>query len=615
MKFSIVTFILLSISQILNAQVQNEYVVSFENAVHHEAQIKATFPNIQPGTFSVRMSRTSPGRYALHEFAKNVYDVKVTDGSGNELLYTRPNLHQWDITGHDGTVIVTYTLFGDRADGTYSQIDETHAHLNIPATFMYAPMLRERPVKVTFNNRQDLNWKIATQLIILGGDSFLAPNLDYFMDSPVELSNHTIRSFNVTSGNAEYEIKLALHHEGTEEEADQYIAQIEQVVLEQQKIFGDLPNFEYGEYVFLACYLPHVSGDGMEHRNSTVLTSTTALANDTTYRNLGTVSHEFFHAWNIERIRPGSLEPFDYEEANLSGELWFGEGFTSYYDDLVLCRAGIITPETFIQNLTRTYNYVWNSPALAYYNPIEMSKKAPFYDAATSIDAMNRTNTFVSYYSYGSMLALALDLSLRSDKDELTLDDYMKLLWTKYGKTNTFYTIENLYLTLREYAGETLADNFFENYIYDSKVPNLKKGLNSMAYFLKSNAKKAYMGLALKFNDQDMAVITDYVKKNSPAYKAGLTKGDVLLAIGNQTFSTQEQYEAVLAGLKPGKEVMVTYLRRGEEKKAEVRLAENPTKEIVPYTKPTEKALLNRAKWLNIVEAEETEVPQEEEKN
>ncbi|WP_378175702.1 M61 family metallopeptidase [Aquimarina sp. SS2-1] len=578
-------------------QVRNEYQISFENAVHHEANVKAIFSNLESGTISLRMSRTSPGRYALHEFAKNVYDVKITDSRGKDVTVTRPNPYQWDVSGHDGTLNVSYTLFADRADGTYSQIDETHAHLNIPATFMYIPTLKDRPVQVTYLVREDLNWKVATQLIPLGGNKFLAPNLQYFMDSPAEISNHTIKEYTLESRGTEYIIRLALHHQGTEEEADQYFEQIKLIVDQEKAVFGDFPNFDYGEYTFLACYMPNVSGDGMEHRNSTVLTSTRSLADGGMKKNIGTVAHEFFHAWNVERIRPISLEPFDFEKTNMSGELWFAEGFTSYYTNLILCRAGIITQDEYIEGLSKTYNYVWNSPALQYYNPIEMSYQAPFVDAATSVDPTNRENTFVSYYSYGSMLGLALDLALR-DEDDLNLDDYLKLVWTKYGKTEIPYTIENLFFTLREYAGESFADDFFEQYIFDSQTPDFKKLLGSVAIYPKTDSKKAYLGCEIKFNEDDNAVISEYVRKGTPAYIAGLEKDDIIIAIDNQSFSDIDQFNEVLNKYKPGKKATIVYRRLGEEKKVLVKLDVSPEVEITQFSKPGKKALLKRENWL-----------------
>ena len=112
------------------------YEVSFDNREHHEANIAVTFAGVPAGALEVRMPRSSPGRYALHEFAKNVFDVRITSGAGQELPAERPNLHQWIVSGHDGTVIVTYRVFGDRTDGTYLSVDAAHAHMNMPATVM-----------------------------------------------------------------------------------------------------------------------------------------------------------------------------------------------------------------------------------------------------------------------------------------------------------------------------------------------------------------------------------------------------------------------------------------------------------------------------------------------
>src|SRR6056300_676955 len=188
-------FFLLSYNII--AQVSSSYTISFDNAVHHEAVVTATFKNLEADDVDFTMSRSSPGRYALHEFIKNIYSVKVTDGKGNELKVTRPNPYSWKVAGHDGTIKVSYILFGNMGDGTYSQIDETHAHLNIPATFIYMPSLENEGIQVTFNVRNDLNWKVATQLKHLEDNTYYAKNLQYFMDSPTEISNYSIRSFDV----------------------------------------------------------------------------------------------------------------------------------------------------------------------------------------------------------------------------------------------------------------------------------------------------------------------------------------------------------------------------------------------------------------------------------
>ena len=457
----------------------------------------------------------------FHEFAKNVYNVVATDSKGNPLTITRPNPYQWDVSGHDGTIQISYTLFANRGDGTYSQIDETHAHLNIPATFMFVPELSDRDITVDFKVREDLNWKVATQLPVVSDNTYSAPNLQYFMDSPTEISNFSVREFEVESNNKKQTVKFVLHHNGTEAELDTYWEKVKKIVLAEKNVFGELPKFDFGTYTFLACYVPNASGDGMEHRNSTILTDREGLAEGGMEGNIGTVSHEFFHAWNVERIRPKSLEPFDFTEANMSGELWFAEGFTSYYTNLLLCRAGIISPTAYVEGLTGTFNYVWNSPARNFFNPIEMSYQAPFVDAATSVDPVNRDNTFISYYSYGSVLGLALDLSLR--QKNLNLDDYMKLVWKNYGQKESPFTIENLHKTLNAYAGADFGNQFFDNYIYQSAMPDYAPLFKSVGVLVKQEATNPFFGASVSTKDDGTAVIDRNVTLDGPAYMAGLS--------------------------------------------------------------------------------------------
>ena len=575
----------------INAQVSTTYEVSFENAIHHEAEIVATFTNLKTKETEFRMSRTSPGRYALHEFVKNVYNVKVTDGNGKELNATRPDPYSWKVSGHNGTIKVSYTLFANHGDGTYTQVDETHAHLNMPATFMYVPELRDKEMQVTFNVREDLNWKVATQLKPIKDNTYYARDLQYFMDSPTEISNYGLRSFDVDGQS----IHLVLHHNGTEAELDQYFESVKKVVLQQKAVFGELPKFDYGNYYFLACYMPNVSGDGMEHRNSTVIPSTRSLANGGMARNIGTVSHEFFHCWNVERIRPKSLEPFDFENADMSGELWFAEGFTSYYTGLILCRAGLNSQEDYIKGLVGTFNYVWNSPGRNFFNPIEMSYQAPFVDAARSVDEVNRGNTFISYYSYGSALGLALDLALR--EKGLNLDDYMKLVWTVFGKVEDPYTVEGLHKALIKYAGADFGNDFFNKYVYKSEMPEMKRLFDSVGVSLTRDADKAWFGSSVRDGK-----ISGYPTIGSPAYKAELDKEDAIKSIGNFVLSDSLSFNDALKNFKPNDKVKVVFERFGEQKETEVTFVSDPSYTITVLEAnglvPTEAQKANREAWL-----------------
>ena len=583
-----IAFLFLSLS--LQAQT-NSYTISFDNAVHHEAIVKATFPEVKSKTLRVQMSRSSPGRYAIHEFAKNVYGFKATNGAGEALEIKRDDPYSWIITNTDGIINIEYILFANRGGGTYSQVDLTHAHLNMPATFVYAETLQERPIEITFNARNDLGWKVATQLKHKEGNTFSAPNLYYFMDSPTEISDYREREFQVDGQT----VKFVLHDPNPESDFDTYWERVQAIVLQEKEVFGELPTYDFGEYTFLACYAPNVSGDGMEHRNSTILTDTETLAEGGMEWNIGTVSHEFFHSWNVERIRPADLEPFQFDQANMSNSLWFAEGFTSYYTNLILERAGVISAEDYVKGLNGTFNYVWNSPALQYFNPIEMSNQAPFVDAATSVDPVNRENMFISYYSYGSVLGLALDLSLR-EKD-LNLDDFMQLMWKRFGKTEVAYTVENIEATLADYAGAEFAQDFFGKYIYKSNMPDYKNLFEQVGLQLNRATAKPYFGASFSETSNGLEISRNTFK-GSPAYQADLDKGDLITSIDGVAMTSNDAFKELLSNKNIDDVLQVTFERFGEEHKTEVRLTADPTFTIAIDNNAKKEAVKAREAWL-----------------
>lgn len=581
----------------IQAQTFNRYEISFDNRVHHEAQIKVTFSKLEQKVLQVRMSRSSPGRYAVHEFAKNVYNVKATDGKGNELDVLRPNPHQWDVSGHNGTVVFEYTLYANRAGGTYSGVDETHAHLNIPATFVWARNYRHRPVRVKFNLPEGSNWKVATQLKSLGKNTYEAKDNYYFMDSPVEIADLHIRERKIDGQN----IRLALHTPATDAEVDTYFDEVIKIVEQQAAVFGELPKFDHGEYTFLSCYVPNASGDGMEHRNSTFVVSSKPLDWPLGNTSMGTISHEFFHAWNVERIRPASLEPFDFEDANMSGELWFAEGFTSYYTDLIRARSGNMTKEQYVNGLGRSVSYVMNAPGRKYFNPIEMSYRAPFVDAAASIDPDNNSNIFISYYTYGSVIGLALDMSLRSMDDSKSLDGYMQHVWKTHGKSEIPYSVRDLEARLDEYAGESFAKDFFRKHIFNSEMPDYQALFVNMGVtFENSNPGQITLGGNIRLND-GVGQMTGNALVGSPLYKAGIESEDKIISIAGKRMEDVEgrlDIQEVLKQYKPGDRIEIGINRWGKKMNKVVTLAENKNRVTATDKNASPTAQKRREDWL-----------------
>jgi predicted metalloprotease with PDZ domain len=586
--------LLLTSAAAIQAQTTTQYQISFDNAVHHEAEVEIHYTNLEDKVLEVRMSRTSPGRYALHEFAKNVYSVSAVDEHGDELNITRPNPHQWNVSGHNGTVTFRYTLFANRGDGTYSQIDETHAHLNIPATFAWARNYEHRPIEIEIDIRENLNWKIATQLQHQENNRYFAPDLAYFLDSPVEIADFFLREETVGGQN----IRMALHTQASDEEVDEYFGNVMAILESQSRVFGELPDFDYGEYTFLNCYMPNASRDGMEHRNSTVVTNSKPFDEPLGDTSIGTVSHEFIHIWNVERIRPASLEPFDFEKANMSGELWFAEGFTSYYTGLILARAGIQTPEQYVEGLAGGLNSVINSPARNYFNPIEMSYQAPFVDAAQSVDPVNRDNTFISYYTYGSVLGLALDLSLRELEDGKNLDDFMKLMWQRYGVPEIPYTIRDLQAALADYTGLEFANTFFSRYIYDSQMPDYEQLLASVGVaFKEANPDVASLGTPIEV-ENGRGILQSNAIIGSPIYEAGIEQGDSIISIGGRSLNDAESIESALAGFEPGEVVEIEFERLGEQMTVQAELMEDPVFTTQMNSDADARSVERREKWL-----------------
>lgn len=577
-----------------------EYKLSFPAPEHRWMQVEVRFPNVPAGTLQLRMARTSPGRYALHEFAKNVFDVAVVSGKSQPLTATRPNPHQWDIAGHDGTVVVTYKIFGDRTDGTYLGIDDIHAHINIPAALMFARGWFERPARVTFVQPPGKKWRVATQLFPTADPLvFTAPNIHYLMDSPTDFSNFTLREFQVDDGRKRNgpppTFRIALTHDGSEADADAFAKDVERIVRESLPIFGEFPDFETNTYTFLSVYLPWANGDGMEHRNSTSLTSSGALRNPGQRSGIiGTVAHEFFHAWNMERLRSAGVEPFDFEEADMSDDLWLGEGFTNYFDSLVQHRAGFSTIDQFGAELAGVINAVQLSPGRIFRSAVDMSRLAPFVDAAASIDRTAWPNLFISYYTYGQAIGLGLDLSLRDRSNgKVTGDAFMNALWTQFGrpgqkepgKVSAPYTIDGLKESLAKVSGDRgFANDFFTKFIEGREVVDYGRLLGRAGLVMrKRSAGRAFAGQVNLQGGGTALRVGALVPWESPLYKAGVAQDDQLVTLGDTALTSTAAWEGALAKHKPGDRVPLRFVRRsGETVNGTIVFAEDPRVEVVP---------------------------------
>jgi len=591
----VVAFLLASAAQVAVAQAPVSYVLNFPEPEHHIMQVQLTLSGLSATPLELHMSRASPGRYAVHEFAKNVFEVQVADPGGTPLPTTHPTPHIWMVTQHPTSVRVTYRVFGDRADGTYLSVDPAHAHINMPAAFMWARGLEDRPITVRFERPTGTQWQVATQLFPAGdAQTFSAPNLQYLMDSPTELSAYSVRTFTIRDGSRQPTFRLAIHHAGDDAELDGFARDVEKIVREERGVYGEFAPYDTGTYTFIADYLPWDSGDGMEHRNSTIITSSSSIRGNRSGL-LGTVSHEFFHSWNVERIRPKSLEPFNFDEANMSGELWLAEGFTNYYGPLALQRAGLTQIGEFSQTIGSTIDAVILSPGRQVRTAEEMSQMAPFVDAAAAIDRTDFDNTFISYYTWGEAIALGLDLTLRDRSGgKVTLDDFMRGMWDRFGKpggrapgyVDHPYTIADAKAVLASVSGDSaFADDFFARYIQGHQVVDYSRLLANAGFVLRPRAPQSGFAGQLRLQDAPAGVrIAGAVLSGSPAYQAGLDRDDVITAIAGAAVSAAEQVDSAIRAARPGTTVNVTYLHRGmgPPKNVAIRVIADPRLEVVP---------------------------------
>jgi predicted metalloprotease with PDZ domain len=584
--FSFALFIVIGLS----AQ-KVAYKMSFPNAVHHEARIDLTVTGIalKPAVF--KMSRSSPGRYATHEFGKNVYDVSAKDQSGKPLTINRIDGDVYEVPKHTGAITVSYTLYGNYADGTYAGIDPESIHLNMPATFMWMKGLDNAPITIRFELPKENKGVFATQLVQDNDKySYKAPNLQYFMDSPTKIGDQLIRQwFAENPDGTSFTFRIALESSATPAQADELAEKVKKIVNEAKAVFGEFPKYDWGTYTFIAGANPYVNGDGMEHRNSTMITQgMTAFNAD---RLLGVFSHEYFHNWNVERIRPKTLEPFNFEKSNMSNELWCAEGFTQYYGGLILTRAGLQGGNNFLNTAAGLISTKENSPGAKFYSPVQASNHAVFVDAAVSIDRNNYSNMFTSYYTYGALIALALDLELQT-KYNKTIDAMMQAMWKRFGKTEIPYTLTTMQETLAGISDEKFANDFFSKYIIGHEQIDYASLFAKAGYDLNNpNAGKASMGIFTGGGfggrgsavTEEKLVIDRNTTKGTAAYEAGLDINDELLKLDGTDVKSQSDITKFINGKKPGDAVAVTYKHRGVEKTTTLVLKEQTGVTLVPF--------------------------------
>src|SRR5215212_2436586 len=580
------------------------YRLSISRPVSHlfEVAIIVELPaQLKDKPLQFQMAKWSPGRYGVFDFAKNVQEFHANGP------VTRVNDQTWSVAPLGATTLnISYRVFGNDLSGTFSQLDSRHANYNGGSIFMYIVGHKPDPVKLTI--QAPAGWKIVNgRMERPGQNEWQFPNWDILIDTPTEIAPDWTEDTFEVDGKKYHVVVHSFGAEGGKRTA--LVKDIEKIVRAEVAMWG-APEFE--EYTFLIHFAADDhSGDGMEHLTSTQIIESGALADPGIYDScLSTVSHEFFHVWNVKRLRPAELGPWDFTRPLSTRGLWIAEGFTNYYGHLMLRRAGLYDDKKFLGREAVTIRSIESAPGSRLMSAEESSLSAPFIDDAPHAQLTNLQNTTISYYPKGELIGMVMDLLVRGrTKGKATLDDIMRDMYEEfYGKSSNDsyylrgrgYQTEDLERVASRRAGFDLGD-FFKRHIRDVEVLPYDEAFAYVGLrVVKTQAEEPFdAGLSLEFENPREAVIEN-VRNNSPAENAGLQTNDEIVSLGGKAV-TEDSWRKTLARFKPGDSVPVTVKRDrrtiktnivlGQPDRFEYRIEERPDATI------EQKAL--RAAWLS----------------
>ena len=580
------------------------YQLSMSRPVSHlfEVQIIVELPEqLKDKPLQFQMPRWSPGRYAVFDFAKNVQEFRANGP------VARLDDQTWSIATRGATnITVSYKVFGNDLSGTFSQLDSRHANYNGGSIFMYVVGHKADPVKLKI--QPPAAWKIVNGRMEHSGQTeWQFPNWDTLIDTPTEIAPDWTEDTFVIDGKKYHVMVHSFGPEGGKRAA--LVKDIEKIVRAEVAMWG-MPEFE--EYTFLIHFAADGhSGDGMEHLTSTQIIEPGALADAGIYNDtLDTVAHEFFHVWNVKRLRPQGLGPWDFTRPANTRGLWVAEGFTNYYGHLMLRRAGLWDDTRFLKREAQTITGIENAPGSHLMSAEESSLEAPFLDDAPHAQLTNLQNTSISYYPKGELIGMVMDLLVRGGTNGKTsLDDVMRDMYEEFylkSPNNSYYLrgrgyqTEDLERVTSRRAGFDLRD-FFKLYIRDVEMLPYEKAFAYVGLRLvKTQAKEPFnAGLSIEFDDP-RAVIVENVRNYSPAEEAGLQSGDeIVLVAGGKP--AKDEWLKTLARFKTGDSVPLTVKRdrRTIQMKMILREPERFEYRIEELPNATAEQKVLRAAWLN----------------
>ncbi|NEO51975.1 MAG: M61 family metallopeptidase [Okeania sp. SIO3B5] len=556
-------------------------------------QLEQLSPSLQKTQkLDLKMPVWTPGSYLVREYAKHLQDFCAYSENESSLHWQKLSKNHWQIeTSGSSEVIVQYRIFANELTVRTNHLDSTHGYFNGAALFFDIPGTEKNSIWIKIIPPKP-DWKVATSLPEIPGsdNTFEAVDFDTLVDSPFEIGTHQLYQFEV-QGKAH---QLVIWGTGNAE-PEKLIPDINKIIDVEARLFGGLP---YEKYLFLL----HLSGQGfggLEHKFSCTLNYPrfSFRSKEKRDRFMQLVAHEFFHLWNVKRIRPQALEVFNYEQENYTPSLWFCEGTTSYYDLLIPFRAGVYDVQTFLQGLGKEITLLLKTIGRKV-QPLSESS----WDAWIKLyrrDA-NSNNCQISYYLKGAMVSLLLDLLIREKhQNQYSLDDVMRKMWEQFGKPEIGFTPEQLKSVIEEVA-EVNLDDFFERYIDGIDELPFDEYLRPFGLRLKREENK-WPDLGMNVVTNNGKEIIKFVEAQGPAQLAGLDAGDELLAIDGFRVSADKLSDR-LKDYQPGDLIEVTVFHHDRLLTHKVTLATpSPSNyQVVPLSSTTLKQLKNFAGWLGV---------------
>ena len=565
------------------------YQVGMSNPQAHLFEVTLHLEDYSLSTLDLKMPVWTPGSYLVREYAKHLQDFSA-NSNDKALSWRKIGKNHWQVdTNGISQVTVKYRIFANELTVRTNHLDATHGYFNGAAIFFRIPEFDKQPINVTIQTPNP-KWHVTTTLPAVEAkeNTFVAEDFDTLVDSPFEIGTHQIYDFEVRS----LPHQLAIWGKG-KVEVEPMIEDIKRIIEVEADMFDGLP---YERYLFLL-HLSAQSFGGLEHKNSCSLIYRRFGFNDRDKyeRFMQLVAHEFFHLWNVKRIRPKELEVFDYDQENYTPSLWFCEGTTSYYDLLIPLRAGIYDVKTYLNNLSKEITRYQTTPGRKV-QPVSESS----FDAWIKLyrqDA-NSPNSQISYYLKGEMITLLLDLLIRSrHQNQRSLDDVMLKLWQKFGQDEIGYTAEELKQIIESVAGTDLTE-FFQRYVHGIEELPFNEYLEPFGLKLVADkTREPFLGIKVVSNSGKESI--KFVEYDSPAQIAGIDAGDELLAIDGIKV-TGKQLSERLNDYQPQDTIEITVFHQDELRNYSVTLDEPRANkyEVVSVKKPSAAQKENFANFL-----------------